>query len=340
MSDDFLTRTAERALEQATVVRPVLASTYQAAAGFGLESEVTLATPWLAPPKLDPAALSPRPERAPATQERLPRPSVPEASASEPEAIQTAPEDDPAAPVSTPTARVELPPEDAEPTLSSLTPEHQPTGPIPAASPEVVRPRPEPRVPRAEPTLEAAEPLSVTRGEDPTPAEPQPTAAEPTLGSLEELAPPFEEPGAVRPAQSPRGPDAARSNPTAPRPPGRIRVDRVEPAAGREVDRLPEPTLDATPAAQPTTARIGATDAIPSRPDSPAHLSLSRPSPSPNRRLDGEPQQADVSSPVHVTIGRVEIRGDAPAPTPPAPTPSSRPALPLDEYLRTRGGIA
>lgn len=329
MSDDFLTRTAERALGQATVVTPVLASTYQAGAGFGLESEVTLATPWLAPPELDAA-----------THERLARPSVPEASASEPDAIQTAAGDDPAASVSTPTARVESPPEDGEPTLSSLTPEHQPTGPIPAASPELVRAPAEPRVPRAAPTLEATEPLSVTRGEDPTPAEPQPTAVEPTLGSLEALPPPSGKPVAVPAPQSRRGPDAAQSNTTAARPAGPIRVDPVEPTAGREADRLPEPTLDTTPAAQPATARTGATDAIPSRPDSQVGLSLSRTSPSPNRGLDAEAQQADVSSPVHVTIGRVEIRGDAPAPPPPASIPSSRPALPLDEYLRTRGGIA
>jgi hypothetical protein len=42
--------------------------------------------------------------------------------------------------------------------------------------------------------------------------------------------------------------------------------------------------------------------------------------------------------PVHVTIGRVEVRAPAASP-PPAPAPQRGPALSLDEYLRTRGGV-
>ena len=51
------------------------------------------------------------------------------------------------------------------------------------------------------------------------------------------------------------------------------------------------------------------------------------------------PVVSEEQPPVHVTIGRVEVRAPAAAPPPAAAPTPTRPALSLDDYLRTRGGV-
>jgi hypothetical protein len=65
----------------------------------------------------------------------------------------------------------------------------------------------------------------------------------------------------------------------------------------------------------------------------------------PARRADQTPAPivaghaaAVDGAPIQVTIGRVEVRAPA-AQAPPQPPAAGAPALSLDEYLRTRGGI-
>jgi hypothetical protein len=345
VTDDFLRRTAERALGQARVVTPVLASTYQPGAGFRLESELTLATPWLTPSSRDTTAHLSVPARASAPDSRQPRPSPRESRVEVPETVETGPPAAAPHPGPSPSVQVEQPVDDPEPTLSPLAreqpPARHPSVP-PAPTRAVPSPVERPPLPTAEPapTLGPVEELRSASESVPTPAEPPVSIAEPTLSALDELQP--EAFGRDAAAAEPT-PVFAASQPreTITRPPGRRRADRSEPPAGPQTE-WPEPTLDAAPAMQPTVSRkTVASEAPAARADSPVSLSPWSLPPTASRRLDSEPRRADDpdSQPVRVTIGRVEIRGDSPAPAPPAPPEPSRPALTLDEYLRTRGGI-
>jgi hypothetical protein len=319
VSDDFLRRTAERALGRATVVTPVLASTYQPGAGFGLEAELALATPWLAPSHRNlPAALS-RPGLAPAPDEQLPRPSPRES-------VEVGSAPAPSAPVD--------PPADPEPTLSPLAPGQRAAGPN--APTEAVQTSPEPVRAPAKPKPVAG--VRPPAGAVPTSTDSPAATGEPTLGTREGPRPQALEPDAA-PADLPPSLAALRPGTNVAHRMGPRRADRSEPAAAPENEPVSEPTLDAAPAVRTAAARMVAAEPESARTHSPIRPSSRRPAPIPRRYGEDVSQPADDPAPVRVTIGRVEIRGDSTRPDPPEPSAPSGPALPLDEYLRTRGGI-
>jgi hypothetical protein len=334
VTNDFLTRTAARALGQATVVTPLLASTYQSGAGFGLESELTLATPWLAPPRQDTAAPWSSPASTSLPDRRQPRPSAQEPRVAEPQAVETPTADAQPDLDIAETAQVEPPAGDQEPTLSPLRRGQQPARPAPPVRTEAsTSPVQTPLTP-AEPTLGSLEELR-------PPTEPVPAAPESALPA-EEATPGVPENAFEPPPDAPGLPNPANAGPppkpTAPPRAGRRGADHIERATGPEAERRREPTLDVA-GVGPAPARIVA-DAMPARADAALLLLPRRSAPTPKRRAEPDVRAAEDSPPVRVTIGRVEIRADSPRPAVPAPPPPSGPTLPLDEYLRTRGGIA
>jgi hypothetical protein len=323
MSGDFLKRTAERALGQATVVTPLAASAYEPLAGFGADTEV-----W-APPAAEPERARPGQSAAPA---RPIRPVLPGER-----------------------------PQSALPSSSRLSGEEaSPTDPAKASTPAVRRgfegaadveaPLEERSATRREEeasgvAAEVTQPS--TSGVDAVPlhSEPPPTAPEPTLDIAEPRVPRL-----VGDATRPRPPGAPSSQqpvrePTAQHEPPTKAAEAAEKSSGtRESEPEPaasaeslEPTLSPEASLRLPSLRTG--QATP--PDAGERPPAWSPPPPANSVLGLTTHRRDEPPPVRVTIGRVEIRGEA-APTPPLPAapPPSQPALSLDEYLRTRGGVA
>jgi hypothetical protein len=125
--------------------------------------------------------------------------------------------------------------------------------------------------------------------------------------------------------------ESARSRPPAVPDAGRLVARPRPPAvltpsspATAQLDPEPSPIPDPPARPQsPTSAPEPAVDAGPLRPvDVQAALARTR-------------DTRDAAPSVHVSIGRVEVRASAPAPTRPA-TPAWAPRLSLDDYLRER----
>jgi hypothetical protein len=322
MTSDFLKRTGERALGQATVMTPLLASTYQPGGGFGLESALTIAMQWPAP--ADPGAVlpPPRPARASVPDARLPRLSPPEPIETRPAGPSADPGPSLPAPAP-PSSHVELPTDESKP--KSV----RERGAEPMVTPLA-------REERGARPITSAPPRQGTARVAPSLAEPPLPAADPTLAAVEALRPLSVEQDA--PASQPPAPAFEAPRPGT-RTPQRSAARRPEAAANADTERELQPTLDAVRTMRPTSARVVAAETARTLGSASAPLPLLRLPPTPSRRLDPDSQRADDSPPVRVTIGRVEIRGDSPPPPPPS-SPPSRLALTLDEYLRTRGGVA
>jgi hypothetical protein len=207
-----------------------------------------------------------------------------------------------------------IPPSREGPSLGATSPRRQPPLAVPA-------------LPAEHPADEAPEP---------PPSRGRRTAARPSLPRGQK-----EPPRIHLHARSPVIPEPHR------RRAGRVGEPAPEPAdehpaEGREL----EPTLGPPAIQAREPERLARPPAPARRRDSPTAPTQRAPLvdelPTPPRLLPAPSWSArDEPSPVQVTIGRVEVRAPAPPPAPvPAAAPDPGPALSLDEYLRTRGGVA